>query len=125
MLGPKPPEKFVHNFVIISQTLGLLLAQIDEHSRIHASNAVEYRFSQIHFPLIFPWCKYILHLGLGVDDTIIAHLFLTFSYFFLVHGEDVESLVEFNSFAESDVLSVVAIDHRQYFIIKANNKPHR
>ena len=88
-----------------------MLAEVDHDARVHAGNAVEDGLGEVHLPLVLPRSYYVLHLGVSVDDTTGNEL-LAFPDFFLVHGEDIEGLVEFNPLAESTVFCVIPVYHK-------------
>lgn len=111
MLSPEPAEEAVDDIVVVGKGLGILLAEVDEYSGVDAGDAVEYGFGEVHFPLVFPGGKDILHLSLGIDEAVVADGLLAFANLLLVHREDVQRLVEFDALAKTDVFCVVAINH--------------
>ena len=111
MFGSKAHQKVVYCLIVVSQRTVLLLAEIDKYSGVNAGDAVEDGFGEIHFPLVFPGSNDILHLCICIDDSI-GDEFFAFPYFFLIHGEDVECLVEFDSLAKPAIFCVIPVNHK-------------
>ena len=114
MLSPHPSNK-LQNSAIISFYLTLLLhifllfRHIKHNPRWHAGDTIKQRLSQIHLPFAIPRSNYfLLVLFLGVDWLqLIIYYFI--SYFLLVHCQYIQSLIEFNTLAGSDLREMVLV----------------
>ena len=58
-----------------------------------------------------------MHLSFGIHHAVAAHVLLALADLLLVHGQDVQGLVEFYALALADVLRVVPVYHRHLYII--------
>jgi hypothetical protein len=114
VLGAEAPEEAVDYLVVVGECVGVLFAEVDEHSGVHTGDAVEDGLGEVHLPLVFPGGEDVLHLGVCIYYAVAAESFAAFADFFLVHREDVEGLVELDAFAETDVFGVVPVYHAYY-----------
>lgn len=116
MLGTHASYELQHYSIIIinfSLIFGWLwfLWDIEHNPWGNTGDTVEQRLGQIHLPFPIPRSHYfLLILFLRVNGTIIVTCNLV-AYFLLVHGKNVESLVEFYTLAGSDLCHMIFIQH--------------
>ena len=129
MLRSKPHHEVIDGLVVVAQRLVLLLAEVNHDARVHAGDTVEDGLGEIHLPLVLPRSDDVLHLGVGINDSVGDEL-LAFPDFFLIHGEDVKGLVEFYPLAKPTVFCVIPVYHNimqslNYMLIDLISSPNR
>lgn len=116
VFGAETREELVHEGVVGGELAVVLLGQVDEDARVDAGHAVEDGLGQVHLPFVLPRTDDVLHFCFCVDDSVVADQLAILTDLLLVHGEDVQRLVELYPLAFADVLRVVLVYHLPYII---------
>ena len=114
MLGSHSSDKIQHAGVILGDILPFFFLKVKVDSGLNARHAVEDGLGEIHPPLAVPRIYYIFVINFfGIDRIFLRALWNLYSDFLLVHGEDIEGLVELHPLASPDFSNLVLIDHKR------------
>ena len=110
MLSSESSQEKTQGFIVVSERLKVLATEVNKDPWVHTGDTVEDGLGEVSLPLAFPGGDDILHFGIGINGPLRKCAPL-FANFLLVHGEDVEGLIELDSFTETTVFGVIAINH--------------
>lgn len=89
---------------------------VDENARVDAGDAVEDGFGEVEFPLVLPRVCDVLQLVFCIYSLLLVHTLSNqtlpiFSYLLLIHGQDIQRLIEFYPLTGTNITSIVLIYH--------------